>query len=72
MTSENKSLHVVPLRDRWIVEKDDGTSVADAADRDEAIRLAREVAPGEGASGIAVHAPDGELETTLPVDDDAG
>ena len=65
MPLENKSLHVLRLTDRWVVEKDDGTTVGDAADREGAIAIAREKGPREDASEIAIHGEDGQVETTI-------
>jgi len=69
MPLENKSLHVLRLTGRWIVEKDDGTSVGDADDREGAIALAQENAQREGASEIAIHQEDGQVEKTIAVED---
>jgi len=55
------------LSDKWIVEKDDGTSVGESPDRAGAIGLAREAAAGQEISGIAVHTEDGQVEETLTI-----
>ena len=67
MPLENQSLHVLPLTGKWIVEKDDGTSVGESPDRESAISMAREAATEQGASQIAVHTEDGEVQETLTV-----
>ncbi|MEI9893213.1 MAG: DUF2188 domain-containing protein [Chthoniobacter sp.] len=67
MPMENQSLHVVPLTGKWIVEKDDGTSVGESPDRDSAIHMAREAAVDQEVSEIAVHSEDGQVEETLKV-----
>jgi hypothetical protein len=69
MPLENQSLHVLRLTERWVVEKDDGSTVGDAADRESAIALAREHGQREGASEIAVHNEDGQLEKTIALGD---
>lgn len=65
MPLENKSLHVLRLGDHWVVEKDDGTSIGEAEGREDAISLAQENGPREGASEIAIHGEDGQVEKTL-------
>jgi len=65
MPLENKSLHVLRLSGHWVIEKDDGTSVGEAEDREGAIALAQENANREGASEIAIHGEDGQVEKTL-------
>jgi hypothetical protein len=67
MTLENRSLHVLPLTGKWIVEKDDGTSVGEASDRESAISLAQDSAGREKASEIAIHSEDGQVEKTIAV-----
>jgi hypothetical protein len=64
---ENKSLHVLPLTGKWIVEKDDGTSVGESSEREEAIALAKDSAVKEGASQIAIHTEDGQVQKTIAV-----
>lgn len=68
MPLENKSLHVLRLTGRWVIEKDDRTSVGDADDREGAIALAKENAHREGASEIAIHREDGQVEKTIAVE----
>ena len=65
MQLENKSLHILRLTGHWVIEKDDGTSVGEAEDREAAIALARESAQREGASEIAIHSEDGQVEKTI-------
>jgi hypothetical protein len=65
MPLENKSLHVLRLGDHWVVEKDDGTTVGDTKDREEAIALAKENGRQHGASEIAIHSEDGQVEKTF-------
>jgi hypothetical protein len=69
MPLENKSLHVLRLTERWVVEKDDGTSVGEAEDQESAVALARENAHRAGASEIAIHSEDGEVEKTIAIED---
>jgi hypothetical protein len=68
MPLENKSLHVLRLSGHWVIEKDDGTSVGEAGDREGAIALAKENAQREGASEIAIHGEDGQVEKTLTLE----
>jgi hypothetical protein len=69
MPLENNSLHVLRLNGRWIVEKDDGSTVGDTEDRDSAIALAHETGQREGASEIAIHSEDGQVEKTVSIAD---
>jgi len=69
MPLENKSLHVLRLTERWVIEKDDGTSVGEADDRESAVALAQENARREGASEIAIHREDGVVEKTIAVEE---
>ncbi len=68
MPLENKSLRVQQLAGKWVVEKDDGTTVGEGGTRDEAIALAREHAIKEDVSEIAIHGEDGQIERTIPGD----
>jgi hypothetical protein len=65
MPLENKSLHVQQLSGKWVVEKDDGTTVGEGSTRDDAIALARECAAGGDVSEIAIHSEDGQIERTI-------
>lgn len=69
MTPENMSLHVLRMSGRWVIEKGDGTTVGEAENQEEAIALARDSAQREGASEIAIHGEDGQIEKTLTVED---
>ncbi|MDB6173284.1 MAG: hypothetical protein JWL59_2595 [Chthoniobacteraceae bacterium] len=66
-TPENKDLKVSLVAGRWIVEDENGASIADAENQAAAVDLARQAGADTGASQIAVHAADGSLEATFPI-----
>lgn len=64
MDSEPKDrLHVMPLGSDWEVENEDGTPLAHAGDKAEALDLAREIAATEKADEIIVHDESGVTQT---------
>lgn len=64
-TPEETCLRVEHLGECWIVENCMGESVGDAAEREEAIELARMAVEAQEASSICILALDGSVERTL-------
>jgi hypothetical protein len=64
MSDEQKALHVNPVGENWEVESDAAT-LGQAASKPEAVELAKELATAEGASVIAVHTSDGQVDEQI-------
>jgi hypothetical protein len=66
MSDEPKTLHINLLGGNWDIEGD-ATTLGQAETRQEAVELAKEFAPARGASCIAVHSSDGQVEQMISV-----
>jgi hypothetical protein len=68
MNEPNDKIHVLPLGKDWEVEAQSGAPIAHEDRKEDAVKVACEVARAEGIETVIVHDGDGVTEAILPAD----